>query len=133
MGKMKILDEIKCYLEEGRLEVEEKNDTEAQWCLDRFWYSLNCSARFDRVIIASSAFVSLSRAALRLVYQWRFRTGGNWTMNWQKSSEGSIIVQTQLVLGPWLSFTWTFSHGKFSLSVQGSVWALEAQLKLTWF
>lgn len=39
-------------LEEEKLEaVEEKNDTEAQSCLDRIWYSLSCSARFDRVII----------------------------------------------------------------------------------
>lgn len=41
------------YLEEAKLEVEEKKETEAQSCLDRIWYSLSCSARFDRVIIAN--------------------------------------------------------------------------------
>ena len=50
----------KRYLEEGRLAVEEKKETEAQSCLDRIWYSLNCSARFDRVIMARSLSLSLS-------------------------------------------------------------------------
>lgn len=38
-------------LEEVRLEVEEKKETEAQSCFDRIWYSLSCSAKFERVII----------------------------------------------------------------------------------
>ena len=38
-------------LEEARLVVEEKKETEAQSCLDRIWYSRSCSAKFDRVII----------------------------------------------------------------------------------
>lgn len=41
------------YLEEVKLEVEEKKETDAQSCLERIWYSLSCSARFDRVIIAN--------------------------------------------------------------------------------
>lgn len=54
--------------------MEEKKETEAQSCLDRIWYSLNCSARFDRVIIAnpylsleSTSFVSLSRNVSEVV------------------------------------------------------------------
>lgn len=45
------------YLEEEKLavEVEEKKETEAQSCLDRIWYSLSCSARFDLVIIANTS------------------------------------------------------------------------------
>lgn len=39
-------------LEDEILEVEEKKETEAHSCLDRIWYSLNCSTRFDRVIMA---------------------------------------------------------------------------------
>ena len=54
----------KRYLEEGRLAVEEKKETEAQSCLDRIWYSLNCSARFDRVIMARSLSLSLSETLL---------------------------------------------------------------------
>lgn len=52
----------KRYLEEGRLAVEEKKETEAQSCLDRIWYSLNCSARFDRVIMARSLPLSLKHS-----------------------------------------------------------------------
>lgn len=37
------------------LEVEEKKTAEAHSCLDRIWYSLNCSARFDRVIILENS------------------------------------------------------------------------------
>lgn len=40
-------------LEEVKLEVEEKKEKDAQSCLDRIWYSLNCSARLDRVIISN--------------------------------------------------------------------------------
>lgn len=49
------------YLEEEvRLEeVEEKKETEAQSCLDRIWYSLSCSAKFDLVIILSPSPFSL--------------------------------------------------------------------------
>ena len=56
----------KRYLEEGRLAVEEKKETEAQSCLDRIWYSLNCSARFDRVIMARSLSLSLSLSEILL-------------------------------------------------------------------
>ena len=45
------------YLGEVKLEVEEKKETEAQSCLDRIWYSLNWSAKFDRVIISLLASV----------------------------------------------------------------------------
>lgn len=45
-------------LEVVRLEVDAKNETEAQSCLDRSWYSLNWSAKLDRVIMAS-LFLSL--------------------------------------------------------------------------
>jgi len=56
-------------LEEGRLVVEEKKETEAQSCLDRIWYSLNCSARFDRVIMALSLSLSLSLELRELIQQ----------------------------------------------------------------
>lgn len=58
------------YLEEEvRLEeVEEKKETEAQSCLDRIWYSLSCSAKFDLVIILSPSFsISLSQS---IKYNW---------------------------------------------------------------
>jgi len=42
-------------LDEEKLEVDEKKETDAQSCFDRIWYSLSCSARFDLVIIASYA------------------------------------------------------------------------------
>lgn len=48
-------------LEEGRFEVEEKKETEAQSCLDRSWYSLNCSARFDLVIMVLFPSLLLSQ------------------------------------------------------------------------
>lgn len=54
-------------LEDAILEVEEKNETEAQSCLDRFWYSLNCSARFDRVIIFAFDFAFVSRPRARFI------------------------------------------------------------------
>lgn len=38
-------------LEEPKLELEQKRETEAQSFLDRSWYSLNCSASFDLVIM----------------------------------------------------------------------------------
>lgn len=40
-------------LDEEAAEVEEKKETVAQLCFDRTWYSLSCSARFDRVIMAA--------------------------------------------------------------------------------
>lgn len=52
---------FKQYLEEGRFEVEEKKETEAQSCLDRSWYSLNCSARFDLVIMVLFPSLLLSQ------------------------------------------------------------------------
>jgi hypothetical protein len=45
--------------------VEEKKETEAQSCFDRIWYSLNCSARFDRVIMAPT--LSLKRCRFYLL------------------------------------------------------------------
>jgi hypothetical protein len=65
------------YLEELILEAEEKKETEAQSCLDRIWYSLNWSAKFDRVIIfivclfASISLSFISSSSSRRRQQWR--------------------------------------------------------------
>lgn len=46
------LEETLVVDEDEEEEEEERRESEAQSCLDRIWYSLNCSARFDLVIIS---------------------------------------------------------------------------------
>lgn len=45
------IEEAENYLD-WMLAVEEKKEKEAQSFFDRIWYSLSCSARFERVIIS---------------------------------------------------------------------------------
>lgn len=98
------------YLEDVILEVEEKKEAEAQSCLDRIWYSLNCSTRFDRVIMAAPREVGFSEGR-------RWRMGNltqpqmNGTRNWEMELRESMsvefaVVQVEVALrGPSLTTT----------------------------
>lgn len=71
-----------------RLEVEEKKETEAQSCFDRIWYSLSCSAKFDRVIMIPIYCFLSSSLNFFAIYQMQFRLKFVYLQNSVPSGDG---------------------------------------------
>jgi len=79
------------HLEEEKFEVDEKKETEAQSCLDRIWYSLSCSARFDLVIIAflcSDSPISQPKQILLFSVDWYIRRSRRRNTRLKNNSSG---------------------------------------------
>lgn len=106
------------YLEDEILEVEEKKETEAHSCLDRIWYSLNCSTRFDRVIMAEPRdllfFASREegrRRRLEDLTQLQTNRTRNWEMELRESmSDQFAVVQVGVEVEGVCCAAWTFSY-----------------------